>query len=510
VTRSFLRPRRAALLLAGALLLAAGCSAGSTASPSGSAGQGGGATTLRVGLAAEPANLDFTRTDGAAIPEALLVNVYEGLVKVNQETGEIEPLLAESWTVSPDGRTYDFTLRQGVTFSGGEPFTADDVKFSIERVKSADWTVSLKSGMNVVQSVEVVSPTQARVVLSEPSNSWLFRMTTRIGAMFDPSGVGDLANTPVGTGPYSVAEFRRGDALVLRERDDYWGQRPPIREVTLRYFKDPTAMTNALLTDGIDVVGTVQAPESLAQFEGDSRFRVIEGTTNGEVTLAMNNASGPTSDVRVRRAIAMAIDHKAVLDTAWAGRGALIDTMVPPTDPWYEPLPDVTPYDPAAARALLAEAGTPNLTLRFRIANLPYAVAAAQVVQSQLAAVGIDAQIEPLEFPARWLEQAFTNADYDLSIVAHVEPRDIATFGNPQYYWRYNNPEVARLLAEADSGSADQQVADLKQVGRIIAEDAAADWLFLIPNLMVVDAGVQGLPQNRIGESLDLTTISRA
>ena len=132
------------------------------------------------------------------------------------------------------------------------------------------------------------------------------------------------------------------------------------------------------------------------------------------------------------------------------------------------------------------------------------------MVQSQLAAVGIDAQIEPLEFPARWLEEVFTNADYDLSIVAHVEPRDITTFGNPKYYWRYDNPEVTRLLAEADSGSTDQQVADLKQVGRIIAEDAAADWLFLIPNLMVMDAGVQGLPQNRIGESLDLTTISRA
>jgi peptide/nickel transport system substrate-binding protein len=511
VTRSFLRPRRAALLVAGALLLAAGCSAGSTSSPGGSRATGDAAAqALRVGLTAEPANLDFTRTDGAAIPEALLVNVYEGLVKLDQETGEIEPLLAESWTVSPDRRTYDFTLRDGVTFSNGEAFTAEDVKFSIERVKSADWTVSLKSGMNVVESVEVVSPTQARVVLSQPSNSWLFRMTTRIGAMFDPSGVADLANTPVGTGPYTVAEFRRGDALVLRARDGYWGERPAIAEVTLRYFDDPTATTNALLTDGIDLIGTVQAPEALAQFEGDGRFRVIEGTTNGEVTLAMNNAAGPTSDVRVRRAVAMAIDHQAVVDTAWAGRGELIDTMVPPTDPWYQPLPDVTPYDPAAARTLLAEAGTPNPTLRFRIANLPYAVAAAQVVQSQLVAVGIDAQIEPLEFPARWLEQVFTGADYDLSMVAHVEPRDIATFGNPQYYWRYDNPEVQRLLAEADAGTQDQQVAGLQQVGRIIAEDAAADWLFLIPNLMVVDADVQGLPENRIGESLDLTTLSRS
>ncbi|MFC4943859.1 ABC transporter substrate-binding protein [Pseudonocardia sp. GCM10023141] len=506
--------RTAVALLAGAVLAAtAACSAGSTAQGSGTQGtQGPGANAaLTIGLTAEPANLDFTKTDGAAIPEALLVNVYEGLVKIDQDTGKIVPALAESWTVSPDGLTYDFTLRQGVTFSNGQPFTASDVKFSIERVKSADWTVSLKSGMSVVSSVTAVSPTQARVVLSQPSNNWLFRMTTRIGAMFSPSGIADLANKPVGTGPYEVTAFRHGDALELTARANYWGTKPAIGKVTLRYFKDATAATNALLTKGIDVIGTVQAPESLAQFTSDKRFQVIEGTTNGEVVLAMNNTpTAPTGDVRVRQAIAMAIDHKALLDTAWAGRGALIDSMVPPTDPWYEPLPDVTPYNPDAARKLLAEAGKPALKLRFRIANLPYAVASAQVVQSQLKAVGIDAQIEPMEFPAQWLQQVFKNADYDLSIVSHVEPRDISTFGDPSYYWRYDNKQVAALLAQADSGPADQQVATMRQVARTIAQDAAADWLFLLPNLIVATTDVKGLPKNRIGEALDLTTLSRA
>lgn len=501
--------RTAVAVLAGAVLAAtAACSAGSTA-PGASPGPAAG--SLTIGLTAEPANLDFTRTDGAAIPEALLVNVYEGLVKLDQETGKVVPALAESWTVSPDGLTYDFKLRQGVTFSNGTPFTASDVKFSIDRVKSADWTVSLKSGMSVVSSVEAATPTQAKVTLSKPSNNWLFRMTTRIGAMFSPSGIADLANKPIGTGPYEVTAFRHGDAMELSARANYWGTKPAIGKVTLRYFKDATAMTNALLTKGIDVVGTVQAPEALAQFTSDTRFQVIEGTTNGEVVLSMNNTpSAPTGDVRVRQAIAMAIDHKAVLDTAWAGRGALIDSMVPPTDPWYEPLPDVTPYNPEAAKKLLAEAGKPALKLRFRIANLPYAVAAAQVVQSQLKAVGIDAQIEPLEFPARWLEQVFKGADYDLSIVAHVEPRDIATFGDPTYYWRYDNKEVASLLATADSGSADAQVGTMKQVARTIATDAAADWLFLLPNLMVATTDVKGLPKNRVGESLDLTTLSRS
>jgi peptide/nickel transport system substrate-binding protein len=95
-------------------------------------------------------------------------------------------------------------------------------------------------------------------------------------------------------------------------------------------------------------------------------------------------------------------------------------------------------------------------------------------------------------------------------VIAHVEPRDIATFGDPKYYWRYNNPQVQQLLAAADTGDEQTQIADMKQVARIIAEDAAADWLFLLPNLMVAKKDVSGLPTNRISEALDLTTLSRS
>jgi peptide/nickel transport system substrate-binding protein len=488
------------------VVVLAGCGAGSE--PDGD--EAAGPAALTIGFTAEPATLDFTTTDGAAIPEALLVNVYEGLVKLDQATGEIVPALAESWDVSEDGTTYDFTLHDGVTFSNGAEFTAEDVKFSIERVQSDDWTTSLKSGMDVVESVDVLSPTEVRVELREPSNDWLFRMSTRIGAMFSPTGVDDLANEPIGTGPYVLDEWNRGESIVLGTHDDYWGDAPAVETVTLRYFGDPTAAINAMLTGGIDVIATVQAPEALGQFTEDDRFQVIEGTTNGEVTLAFNNESGPMSDILVRQAVKHAIDHEALLETAWAGRGFLIGSHAPPTDPWYEDLTDLYPYDPERAEELLADAGAEDLTLRFRIANLPYAVAAAQVVSSQLADVGITAEIEPLEFPARWLDVVFTDADYDMSIVSHVEPRDIAIFGNPDYYFRYDSEEVRDLLASADSGTVDEQTDAMRQVARTIAEDAAADWLFLQPNLIVADADVTGLPENRVGESFDLTTISRS
>ncbi|MBX6723729.1 MAG: ABC transporter substrate-binding protein, partial [Dactylosporangium sp.] len=144
-----------------------------------SSGSGGGSTssekTLAVGFVAEPANLDFTTTDGAAIPQALLVNVYEGLIKLDQD-GNIEPLLAKSWEVSPDRTTYTFHLQDNVTFTNGKKFTADDVVFSINRVKT-DWKISLKSAMDVVANVEKKDDLTVVVTLSKPSNSWLYRMT---------------------------------------------------------------------------------------------------------------------------------------------------------------------------------------------------------------------------------------------------------------------------------------------------------------------------------------------
>jgi peptide/nickel transport system substrate-binding protein len=506
-------PRRRHLALAtGVLALAlAGCNAGSGAGPA--AGPSGsdakGATTLAVGLAAEPASLDFTRTEGAAIPEALLYNVLETLVKVDAENGEIVPLLAEDYEVSEDGKTYTFTLREGVTFSNGDEFTAEDVKFSIERVKSDAWTVSLKKYMDVVQAVDVVSPTEVVVRLSEPSNDWLYRMTTRVGAMFSPSGVDDLANNPIGTGPYEVADRTRGDSLTLRARDDYWGEKPDVNEVTLRYFKDPTAMNNALISGGIDVIGSLQSPESLERFENDERFQVIEGTTNGELVLSMNNARPPFDNPVLRRAVKHALDREAILETAYAGHGQLIGSMVPPTDPWYEDLTSLYPHDPQKARELVAQSGVANPRVAFRIPNLPYAVTAAQVVKSQLGEVGITADIEVLEFPARWLDVVFKQHDYDMSLISHVEPRDITTFADPGYYWGYDNPEFQSLIEQASGADEQRSIELMQDAARLLAQDAAADWLFVLPNLIVAEQDVQGLPENRVSESFDLTGVSR-
>ena len=511
-----MRPIRPLALLAAALsaALVAACSAGSTVTgsaggASGAASGGGAGDALAVGLVAEPASLDFTTTDGAAIPQALLYNVYETLVKLDQN-GEIKPALATSWTVSPDRRTYTFKLVDNARFTNGQPFTAKDAVFSINRVKK-DWTTSLKAAMDVVTDAKAVSDTELQVTLAKPSNGWLYRMTSRIGAMMTEKGVGSLATAPVGTGPYTFGAWNRGDSLTLQANTGYWGSKPHFNRVTLKYFKDATALNNALLTGTINVIGTVQAPESLAQFTGNDKYQVIEGTTNGEVVLSFNNSRAPLNDVRVRQAVRYGIDHKALLDTCWAGKGTLIGSMVPPTDPWYEDLTGLYPYDPAKAKQLLQESGKASMPLRLRIPTLPYAVSCGQVVKSQLEQVGFKVNLDQLEFPAAWLTTVFKNADYDMSIVAHVEPRDLgAVFGNPKYYTRYDNKQLQADLAAADAGTPEQQVTDMKKAARELSQDAAADFLFLLPNLIVADKGITGLPKNAISESFDLSQLGRS
>lgn len=465
---------------------------------------------VRVGLIAEPASLDFTTTDGAAIPQLLLENVYEGLVTIDVESGEIVGALADSWEVDETNTVYTFNLVDNATFSNGGTFTAEDAKFSLDRVNSDDWTVSLKSQLAVIDSTEAVDDTTLVVTLSQPSNSFLFALTTRVGAMFDTDGVADLANTPVGTGPYLFDSWDRGSKITLVANPDYRGDAPYFSTVEMMYFADANALNNAMLTDAIDVVSTVQAPESLGEFEAGD-FQIIEGTTNGEVVLSMNQTDGtPLSDLRLRQAVRHAIDHQTLVDTCWAGRGELIGSMAPPTDPWFEDRTDDYPFSVEDAQALIADAGAEGTELRLRLPTLPYAVACGTVVESMLEDVGFEVTVDELEFPAAWLETVFTNKDFDMSIVAHVEPRDMANvFGNPDYYITYGTDEIQTIFAGADSGSAEDQVSSLKEAAALISEDAAADFLFLLPNLMVADPDITGLPTNAITESFDLSRLAR-
>lgn len=478
------------------------CSAGSST--------GGADNTARtdvvVGLTGEPTNLDFTTTSGSAIPQLLMNNVYEGLVTIDQ-AGEVQPQLATSWEIDSERTRYTFTLAEDVTFSDGSPLTADDVVASIERVQE-DWTLSLASKLDVVAKAEATSDTEVAVTLKHPSNGWLFDMGTSVGAVFPDDLSADLATEAVGSGPYTVEDVAPGDRITLAARDDYWGAAPPISDVTVRYFADANAQANAVRSGDIDMAYNMQAPDLLAGLEQDDTLQVVDGTSTGEVLLALNNAEPPFDDLQVRRAVMYAIDRQAVLDTAWAGHGELIGSMVPPSDPYYEDLTGAYPYDPDRARELLKEADAEDLSITFDVPTRPYAEAVAQVVVSQLKEVGIDAKIVPAEFPAVWLDKVFTKHDYQMSVVLHTEARDLLTiFGDPDYYIGYDNPALAEAAEQADQSTPDGYVAGMQNVARMIVDDAASDPLFLFPNTVVADAGLDGIAANSTTESMDLTDL---
>lgn len=388
--------RRSLLMAAlGSPFLLSGCQAGHTviADPEEADDDG-----LIIGLTGPPTSLDFTTTDGSAIPLVMMGNVYEGLVQIDTE-GHIQPLLAEDWQISEDRRVYTFTLRQGVTFSDGSSFDAETAVFSIERVQN-EWTNGLAAGMDVVESATAEGSHQLRVELAEPSNTWLWSMGTLIGAMMSPTGVDDLASSPVGTGPYTVERWSPSQSLLLRVWEDYWGRPPETSSVTIQYFNDATASTNALQYGDVDAVYDMQSPELIPVLDDDDDLVVESGDTTTQVLLSMNHRTAPFDDIRVRQAVMYAIENQAVMDTAWGGYG--LDTggsPTPPTDPWYVES-DQYPYDPQRARELLEEAGTPELTVRFSVPTRPYAQQMSEILVSQLRDVGITVEIESLEFPA--------------------------------------------------------------------------------------------------------------
>ncbi|MEO9177058.1 MAG: ABC transporter substrate-binding protein [Gaiellales bacterium] len=477
------------------------------------AGAAATAPTVTIGATLAPPTLDLTTNAAAGIPEVLLYNVYQGLVKLDAN-GKIVPLLARSWTTSDNGRIYTFVLHKNVRFQNGDPFTADDVAFSFDRVLNPPANTPPHphaDDMAPVSSVEAVGPYTVRVTLKRRSNDWLYAMTGPAGVIFDPKAIGTLATKPVGTGPFSFSAMTLNYSVTLVRNPTYWGTPAAIGKVVFRYYTDPNALVDAELAGDVDIIDNVQAPQLITQFSDARKYTVVQGLTNGKVLLSMNNARPPLNKRLVRQAITYAINRPALLKTAYAGYGKLIGTHSSPADPWYLDLSKTYPYNPAKAKQLLAKAGYPHgISLTLQLPPVGYAQASGRFIQSELGQVGIRVKIENVDFPL-WLKQVFGSANYDLTIIAHVEARDLIKYGDPSYYWRYDNKTVQRLLAAGDAAPSNAQwLSDYREVERIITADAVNDWLFLLPNLEVVRAGITGYPTNGLSLSFDVTGLRRA
>jgi peptide/nickel transport system substrate-binding protein len=499
---SRLSRRLVAVLSALAMLMMVGCTtAGTPSEPPGH--------TLTIGATSEPDSMDAWHNAAAAIPQVVLYNVYETLVKVDAD-GKLKALLAQAWELSPDGLTYTFHLNPAAKFASGAPVDAAAVVANIDRLKSdSNLVASLQAQASVMASATAVDTHVVQIKLVHPSIMWLYNMSSTLGMMLDPSFTGDVATTTAGSGPYALKSQSKGQSVVLAPNTNYWGTPARFNEVTFRYYTDANAMNASMLSGDLDVISNLQAPDALSQFSDTSRFTTISGTTNGEVVLGLNHKTKALAKLEVRRALTMAIDRQQLLNTVWNGQGTLIGSMSVPTDPWYEDLTGTNPYNPDQARALLKEAGyAQGLTLRLRVPTFPYAQKSAQFVASALRDVGVTVKVEELDF-TRWLKEVYGDGDYDMTIVAHVEARDLGNFALPNYYWHYGDPKFAALYNAADQAKTEaESITLMKEALRYLADDAAAIWLFALPNLVIAKSTITGLPKNATTLSFDLSTIA--
>ncbi|MDZ4046315.1 MAG: ABC transporter substrate-binding protein [Rhodoglobus sp.] len=458
--------------------------------------------TLHVGLVLEPTNLDIRHTSGAALEQILIDNIYEGLVSRTQEN-EIEGRLASDYTVSDDGLTYTFTLNEGIQFHDGTALTSADVVSSYETVRT-DATVQGNAEFAKVSSITAPDATTVEIVLTEPDQNFLFTLTGPAGLVFKTGDTTDLKSAENGTGPFALTRWNKGSTITFARNDDYWGEKAGVAQVEFQYIPDFTAGVNAALAGDVDVLTAVD-PNLAPQLEDSGEFTLTKGRTTDKATLAFNNKKAPLDDVRVREALRLAIDHDALVEAV--GAGTTLYGPIPELDPGYEDLSDVISYDPEKAKSLLAEAGQEDLELTLTIPSF-YGTTVPKVLISDFKKVGVSLEVNSVEFPT-WLEDVYTNHDYDLSFVLHVEPRDFGNFADPEYYFGYDNTEVQRLYAEALAEvDPDKSAELLAQAARIVSEDHAADWLYNGETITAVSPIVAGFPEDSINSRIDLAGVT--
>lgn len=493
--------RRAALaLLTLAVVLAAGHPAPAQAP-----------RTLVVQASTEPPGLDLTASPATAIAGVVHYNVQENLVKVDR-TGRLVPWLAERWE-TPDSRTVTFHLKKGVRFHNGRLLTADDVKFVLERAMNPETKHPHREHFAAIAAIAVKDDRTLTVTLKEPNANFLLNLARQGSVIYPREAVDTLRTAPVGTGPFTVAEWVRGDRIVLARVADYHVPGlPRLDRVTYRFIPDPNAVAAALKAGDVDVSAFGLGPEHVIDFQKDPRFGVIVGDTTNDVVLALNNGRKPFADARVRRAITHAIDKAEVVRGAMFGLGRVLGSNVDPLNPYFVDMAGAVPHDPARARALLAEAGYPSgFDAVLRVApQYYYTVRSGEVIASQLARVGVRVRIEQIEW-GQWLARVYREADYDMTIIGHGEPWDLHNYANPKYYFRYDSPRFQALYRRSEVTVDDAARRALyAQMQQLLAEEAPVVWLFVHPRLVVTKRGVEGIWKDLPIPALDLSEVSWA
>lgn len=464
-------------------------------------------TDVTVGMPLEPTNLDPTAGAAAAIDEVVYANIFEGLTRFGPD-GSVLPALSSDWSIENDGTRYVFTLQKDVKFHDGAEFTADDVKFSIERAMAEDSTNAQKGLFANIESVEIIDPLSVAINMKQADANLLFNLAWGDAVILDEASASDTATKPVGTGPFTFVDWVQGDRVEIAKNPDYWGTPVKLDKATFKFISEPSAAYAAIMAGDVDVFPNYPAPENLPQLDADPRFSVVLGTTEGETILTMNNASPKLKDKRVRQAISHAINRSEIIDGAMFGYGTPIGTHFAPHSPAYVDLTSQSEFDPEKSKALLLEAGfSKGLTLSLKLPPPSYARRGGEIIAAQLRDVGVETEIENVEW-AQWIEQVFKGKDFDLTIVSHTEPMDVGIYANPDYYFQYDNADLQSLMDAVDVEiDTQKRNAMLRDAQQIIADDYVNGYLFQLAKTGVANSKLKGLWENAPTQANDLTAV---
>lgn len=456
------------------------------------------ATAQRILVIAQGTDaVTLDAADSTDSPSATVIShISETLFELTPE-GTIEPLLAESYEVSADGTVWTLRLRQGVTFHDGTPFNAEAVKFNIDRFLDPANAFQFRFLLNRVASVEVVDEYTVRFNLSTPFAPFLAHLTHSSVAMQSPTAIERFGeayrDNPVGTGPFRFVSWEKGQRIDLATYENYWGEKPGIDGV--RFLAVPEGTTRMALVETGEAHVAVRVPvQDVERLNANPNITVDNTSSVRTIYIYFNHTLEPFTDVRVRRAINHAVDKELIAEFLLGGAVRPSDAPISPGIFGYTPV-GFYEYDPELARELLAEAGFPNgFTTKLYSPSGRYLqdIQISEAVQSQLAEVGIIAEIETLEWAAyleKTREPAGVNdvpmamlgwgtvtgdADYGLFALFHTSEH-VPAGSNRSFY---SNPLVDALLDEGrtnpDPAVREQIYADAMQ---IIWDDAA--WLFL-------------------------------
>lgn len=502
-----------ALVMVGAVL--PGCGDGSK-DPGGQGNNGktgepvkGGEIT--VGIAQDlDDSLDPHQTVAAGTREVLF-NIFEGLVKPNSD-GEMIPAVAEKYTLSEDGTTYTFTLREGVKFHNGQTVTAEDVVYSINRCAAVPegQEKPLVAAFSAVKSVEALDEKTVAVTIAQRDLEFISYMTAAI----IPADYENQDTAPVGTGPFKFVSRTPQQDFVMERFEDYWGAPAWLDKVTYKICENADALVMNLNGGSIDLCAHLTSAQAS---QLNQNFQVLEGTMNLVQAIYLNNQAKPFDNQLVRQALCYAIDRQGIMDMVADGHGTAVGSSIYPafTKYFLPELVDKYPHDVAKAKELLAQAGYPDgfdMTISVPNNYQPH-MDTAEVVAEQLREAGINVTIQPVEW-STWLDTIYNGRQFQATLVgvdaANMTARAMLerfTSTADDNFINYNNPEYDQLFQQAITSTDDETQTQLyKQMERVLTETAANVYLQDLANFVAMNKDLGGLEFYPV-YVLDLSTV---